>query len=261
MIEAVGVHHAWGRDPVLRGVDLTVAPGEVVALVGPNGSGKTTLLRTLYRAVTPDAGTVRVGGDDLRRLRRAEIARRLAVVVQEDPGDLPQTAAQTVLLGRHPARTPRTPRTAGAGRGGHDDHAAALAALHRVGAAHLARRPVTELSGGERQRVLIARALAQGAPRLLLDEPTNHLDVHYQHEVLHLVRDLGLTTVVVLHDLNLAARYADRLVLLDAGRVVAQGAPADVLSSDALTAVLRVDAAPVRAGDGRPQLLFRRAGA
>jgi iron complex transport system ATP-binding protein len=250
VIEAVGVRHAFGRTPVLRGVDLTVAPGEVVALVGPNGSGKTTLLRTLYRAVTPDAGAVRVGGDDVRRLRRAEIARRVAVVVQEDAGDLPLTAAQTVLLGRHPARG-RTPA---------DDRAAALAALHRVGAAHLARRVLAELSGGERQRVLIARALAQGAPRLLLDEPTNHLDVHYQHEVLHLVRDLGLTTVVVLHDLNLAARYADRLVLLDAGRVVASGAPEDVLASAAVADVLRVVATPVRAADGHPQLLFRRTG-
>jgi iron complex transport system ATP-binding protein len=108
--------------------------------------------------------------------------------------------------------------------------------------------------------VLIARALAQGAPRLLLDEPTNHLDVHYQHEVLHLVRDLGLTTVVVLHDLNLAARYADRLVLLDAGRVVASGAPEDVLASAAVADVLRVVATPVRAADGHPQLLFRRTG-
>lgn len=251
MIEATGVRHAFGRTAVLRGVDVAVAPGEVVALVGPNGSGKTTLLRTLYRAVAPDAGTVRVGGDDLRRLRRAEIARRVAVVAQDDVGDLPLTVAQTVLLGRHAARRATDHGT---------DQDVVLAALVRVGADHLGRRYLSDLSGGERQRVLIARALAQGTPCLLLDEPTNHLDVHYQHEVLHLVRGLGLATVVVLHDLNLAARYADRVVLLDAGRVVADGTPDVVLGSGAVEVVLRVAATPVRAGDGHAQLVFRRAG-
>lgn len=252
MIEAVGITHAFGGTAVLRDVDLRARDGEVVALVGPNGSGKTTLLRTLYRAIDPPRGTVRVDGTDIRRLSRAEIARRVAVVVQEGASDLPLTAAQTVLLGRHPRRAD--------GRGGRaTDHEVALAALRRVGAAHLARRDVAHLSGGERQRVLIARAIAQESAYLLLDEPTNHLDVHAQHEVLHLVRDLSLTTVVVLHDLNLAARYADRLVLLDSGRVTTEGTPDEVLASSALDAVLRVEATPVRAPDARPQLLFRRA--
>lgn len=254
MIEAVGVGHAFGGTRVLHDVDLRADAGEVVALVGPNGSGKTTLLRTLYRAMQPTGGTVRVDGTDVRRISRAQLARRIAVVVQEPPGDLPLTAAQTVLLGRH-AHAP------GGGRGRRAaDHEAALVALRRVGAAHLARRDVAALSGGERQRVLIARAVAQEADHLLLDEPTNHLDVHAQHEVLHLVRDLALTTVVVLHDLNLAARYADRLVLLDGGRVVGQGRPEEVLASGVLDRVLRVGTTRVRADDGRTQLLFRRAG-
>ena len=256
MIEACGVTHAFGGTTVLQSVDLRVRPGEVVALVGPNGSGKTTLLRAFYRALEPAGGTVHLDGTDVRRLSRAELARRIAVVVQEDAGDLPLTAAQTVLLGR----PPRRPTRVGTGAGRTDDHTAALSALQRVGAAHLARRDVAELSGGERQRVLIARALAQETTYLLMDEPTNHLDVHAQHEVLHLVRDLGLTTVVVLHDLNLAARYADRLVLLDHGRVVADGAPADVLADPVLDRVLDVRVTRVRSPDDHPQLLFSRTG-
>jgi len=249
VIRAAGVHVAYGSTPVLHGVDLEAVDGKVVGLLGPNGSGKTTLLRTLYGALRPRAGSVQVDGDDLAALPTREVARRISVVVQEHGDELPVTVAEMVLLGRTPhhgtfART--TP----------EDVEVAADALHRVGGIHLAGRAFADLSGGERQRVLLARALAQSADHLLLDEPTNHLDVRYQHEVLDLVRRLGATVVVVLHDLNLAATYCDRVVLLHAGRVVAAGTPSDVLTPDALEPVYEVRVRRVEV-DGGVQLGFR----
>ncbi|WP_153398142.1 ABC transporter ATP-binding protein [Ornithinicoccus halotolerans] len=252
MIEARGVSHAYGQQPVLDDVDLVAPPGQVTGLIGPNGSGKTTLLRTLHAQLRPRAGTVLLDGSELGRLRPREVARRLAVVVQEPPSELPLVAADLVLLGR-------TPHRSGPGLGGMRarDEQVAANALQRVDAGHLAQRPVAELSGGERQRVLIARALAQEPDYLLLDEPTNHLDVRYQHELMTLVASLGVTVVVVLHDLNLAAAYCHHLVLLDGGRRVAAGDPAEVLEPAVLEAVYQV---PVRRLelDGRLHLVLGR---
>ena len=244
LLQAAGVHHAFAGRPVLRGVDLGVGAGEVVGLVGPNGSGKTTLLRVLTAALRPDRGTVHLHDQDLRTLGGRERARRIAIVVQESAGELPMTVADLVLLGRTPHR--------GAGRG----REIAARALERVGALELAGRELGSLSGGERQRVLVARALAQEPEVLLLDEPTNHLDVGAQHEILHVVRALGLATIVVLHDLNLAARYCDRVVLLHDGAVRADGPPSEVLHAPQLQEVYAVGAEPLRAADGTVQFLF-----
>ena len=222
MISARDVSFSYDRSPVLDGVSIHADAGDVVGLIGPSGSGKTTLLRTLYAALEPRTGHVEIDGRRVDRLRPRELARRVAVVAQETPSELPLTVVDMVLLGRAPLRSMLQSYSKA-------DHRAAAAALRRVGARELAGRAVTTLSGGEKQRVLIARALAQEADHLLLDEPTNHLDIRYQHEILTLVRDLGITTVVVLHDLNLAARYCDRLALLGRGRVVAAGGPDEVL--------------------------------
>src|SRR5699024_2533265 len=179
---------------------VTAGPGEVVGLIGPNGSGKTTLLRMLYRALTPTAGIVVLDDQPIGDMPSRALARAVAVVVQDSAGDLPLSVTDTVLLGR-------TPHLRSWQRESGSDIEIAAEALQRVGATYLAHRDFSELSGGEKQRVLIARALAQQATHLLLDEPTNHLDIHYQHEVLRLIRELGVTTILVLHDLNLAARY------------------------------------------------------
>ena len=249
MICAEEVSFAYDGRRVVDGVSLTTVPGGVLGLIGPNGSGKTTLLRMLHGALAPQSGRVTLDGTTIAELGHREVARRLAVVVQESVGELPITVAEMVLLGR-------APHLPGFRRPGAHDHQLAAAALRRVGARHLADRYVTGLSGGERQRVLIARALAQDAPHLLLDEPTNHLDVRYQHEVLALVRSLSVTTVVVLHDLNLAARYCDRLFLLDAGRLVAAGTPEEVLRPDVVEPVYRIGVTRADLDDG-VQLLFR----
>jgi iron complex transport system ATP-binding protein len=252
MISADAVSFAYDRGLVLDDVGLSVDPGAMVGLIGPNGSGKTTLLRTLYASLTPRAGLVTLDGDDVSRLGPRELARRLSVVVQDGAGELPITVAEMVLLGRSPHLTMFQRPLA-------EDHRVAASALRQVGARHLADRVFAGLSGGEKQRVLIARAIAQGADHLLLDEPTNHLDIRYQHEVLHLVRRLETTSVVVLHDLNLAARYCDHLVLLEAGRVVAAGSPDEVLAPEVLEPVYGIAVRRLRDG-GDVQLIFSPAG-
>ena len=230
MISASGLTFGYGTQLVLRQATLIAEDGAVLGLVGPNGSGKTTLLRLLYAELAPSAGMVSIDEALLTSLSTPEIARRIAVVAQETPTDLAISVADMVLLGRSPLRSLFQGYSPA-------DHRAAAAALSRVGARHLAHRRFTELSGGEKQRVLIARTLAQEAAHLLLDEPTNHLDVRYQHEILALVRGLGVATVVVLHDLNLAARYCDRLVLLDRGTVAAAGSTDEVLMPQVLEPV------------------------
>ena len=249
MIAADGVTHSFGGAEVLTAVSLSAHPGEVVGLIGPNGSGKTTLLRALYRALTPDAGAVLVDDVPVGDYRPRDLARSVSVVTQESHGELPLTVVDVVTLGRNPHLGPLQRVSTG-------DLAIVADALRRVGADHLADRDLSELSGGERQRVLIARALAQQAAHLLMDEPTNHLDIHFQHEILRLVRGLDVTTIVVLHDLNLAARYCDRLVLLNRGRVVLSGGVDDVLDPAVLEPVYGIRVESVRADDGCLQLLF-----
>ncbi|WP_422116428.1 ABC transporter ATP-binding protein [Brachybacterium sp. UNK5269] len=250
ILEARGVHHAFGARPVLRGLDLGVADGEMVGLVGPNGSGKTTALRILHGALRPDAGQVLLEGRDLARCSGRERARRIAVMAQESSGEVPLTVAEVALLGRVPHSGPFGATTAA-------DTRLATAALAATGVLHLARRGFGLLSGGEQQRVLIARALTQQPRVLLLDEPTNHLDIGAQHQVLSLVREHGLATVVVLHDLNLAARYCDRVIVLERGLVRACGAPREALSAKLVAEVYGVGAQRTTAADGTAQLLFR----
>lgn len=214
---------------LLDGVDLRVCPGEVLALLGPNGAGKSTLLRCLGGELTPDAGRVRLNGRALTDWRPRELARRRAVLPQHSALEFPFSALEVVLLGRIPHGGP--------GRG---DRQRALAALAAAEVAHLAGRAYTTLSGGERQRVHLARVLVQlwealpGAePRwLMLDEPTASLDLAHQHASLALARrwaGQGVGVLVVLHDLNLAAQYADRIAVLQAGRLLALDTPRTVL--------------------------------
>ncbi len=226
-LTAKGVTAGYGGEPVVFGVDLEVKEGELVAVVGPNGSGKTTLLRALAGTLPHAQGDVRVGGEALAGLSAPERARRVAVVPQSEPFEFAFTVREVVETGRT-ARLSRLGGLAGA------DRKAVEGALQRAGIAELAERSSTAISSGQAQLVAVARALAQETRVLLLDEPTAHLDVAHQIEVMECVRRLvkegGLAAVAVLHDLNLAATYADRIVLLSKGRVRAQGAPSAVLT-------------------------------
>ncbi len=228
-----GVTVRLERTAILHDVDLVVEPGEFLGLVGPNGSGKSTLLRTLYRALRPVVGTVHVGGDDLWRLTARESARRTAVVVQEGVGEFDLTVSEVVATGRNPHLGPLD-------RESPADQRLCRDALERVGMTAFASRRFTSLSGGEKQRVQVARALAQQGRVLVLDEPTNHLDIRFQLELLDLVRDLCITTIAAMHDLNLATRFCDRIAVLRSGTLVAAGRTEDVLTTDLVSGVFGV---------------------
>ncbi|GAA2285106.1 ABC transporter ATP-binding protein [Streptomyces ruber] len=233
---------------VLDGVSLAPAPGSTVGLLGPNGSGKSTLLRLLAGVLAPASGVVTLDGDPLAGLSRRDVARRLAVVEQQADTQVDLTVRDVVRLGRIPHRRAWAPASA-------RDEEAVREALERTGLTGRAGQSWHTLSGGERQRVQIARALAQEPRELLLDEPTNHLDIQHQLDLLHLVTNLSVTTVIALHDLNLAAGYCDELVVLREGRVVARGAPREVLTEELIAEVYRVRAT-VTHPDGRPHVRF-----
>ncbi|MEV7612066.1 ABC transporter ATP-binding protein [Streptomyces sp. NPDC089799] len=228
-----GLRFETGGHTVLHGVDLTARPGETVGLAGPNGSGKTTLLRCVYGTLTPTAGRIALDGTDVASLGVKERARRVAVVPQDATGTLGLTVREVVAMGRSPHKRFWE-------QDGPEDARRVAGALRTVGAEGFADRRFEELSGGERQRALLARALVQEPGLLALDEPTNHLDIRYQLEMLGLVRGLPATGLLVLHDLNLAASFCDRLYLLAEGRVVAAGTPGEVLTEEMLDAVYGV---------------------
>ncbi|HET7726331.1 MAG TPA: ABC transporter ATP-binding protein [Candidatus Limnocylindrales bacterium] len=243
MIELSRVTVAYRGRPVVADVDLTIRPGERVALVGPNGAGKSTLLRVITGINQPTAGSVALRGEPVRRLSPAAIARRVAMVPQQATLPFATRVEEVVALGRIPHEDPiRGARPA--------DRAAVAAAIERVGLGHLLGRDARELSLGERQLVLIALAVAQAAPLLILDEPTVHLDLRHQVETMELLVDLnerdGTTVLAVLHDLGLAALFFPRLLVIDAGRLVADGPPGRVLTPELIREVFGVDPSVVR---------------
>ncbi|MFI6286593.1 ABC transporter ATP-binding protein [Streptomyces sp. NPDC051018] len=245
-----GVRYETDGHALLTGIDLDAHPGETVGLVGPNGSGKTTLLRCVYGTLRPTAGRILLDGDDLVTLGPKARARRVATVPQESPAEFELTVRETVRMGRAPYKRFWEADTA-------EDTALTDEALARLGIAGLGDRAFPSLSGGERQRALVARALVQRPALLVLDEPTNHLDIRYQLEILGLIRALGTTSLLALHDLNLAAYFCDRVHVLNAGTVVASGAPGDVLTSELLAEVYRVRAdVTVHPATGAPSITY-----
>ena len=248
--------HPRAEVEAVRGVSLSVSPGRLLAVVGPNGAGKTTLLRLLSGALTPQKGEVDLDDRPLAGLGDRERARAIAVVPQSESSPFPITVREMVGMGRYPHLGPWE-------RTGKADRAAVDRALDRCAVTAFAGRDIGQLSGGERQRARIARALAQEAPILLLDEPTAGLDLRYRMELFHLLRELrgdGLAVLVITHDLNLAARFADRLLLLDRGGARAHGNPAEVVSRKTLEAVyewpLKVAPHPGPGSDtGAPQTI------
>jgi iron complex transport system ATP-binding protein len=252
---AVTVRYRPNSPVALDGVDCQVAGSELVAVVGPNGSGKTTLVRALLGLLPLERGNVMVDGRPVGAWPRGALARVVGVVGQQEEALFRLSVAEMVMLGRYARLGPlEAPRA--------EDWSAVRSALERCDIVGLAERSVDSLSGGEWKRVRIARALAQEPRALVLDEPTASLDVRHEMELFELIRQLvdgGLAGLVITHHLNLAARFADRIVLLDRGVVVAEGAPAQVMNRDTLSRVFEWPVAVTTLSDGSPQVVPLRA--
>ncbi len=247
-----GVGFKYGEAWALKGIDLEVRPGEILGILGPNGSGKSTLLKLMDGIFPPLEGEIRFNGTRLSRMKRAGVARAIAMVAQENYFQFPFTALEVVLMGRFP-------HLRGLQFEGDRDLRVALDALAVTDALDLAERPIHELSGGEKQRILLARALAQEPRVILLDEPTSFLDLKYKRDIFRLIaslsREKGLSVVLVSHDIDLSAQYCERLVLLREGEIFISGAPGRVVTSETVTRVydcpVEVDQNPAT---GRPRV-------
>ena len=228
-ISVDNLYAGYNGSAILQGVSFELEESDFVGIIGPNGSGKTTLLRAMSRALSPQSGSVQIDSRNVYSVPSREFARNVAVVPQDTLVAFDFTVLEIVLMGR-------SPRLGRFGVEGSKDVAIAMDALARTGTQHLKDRTINALSGGERQRVLVARALAQEPEVILLDEPTSHLDISFQFEIMDLVKSLnaerGLTVLAVLHDLNLASQYCNRLIMFGQGRVQAMGSPEEVITSD-----------------------------
>ncbi len=236
-LEARNLRFSYGGNTVVDDVSFSLAPGEMLGILGPNGSGKSTLLRLLSGVLQPAAGEVRINRLPLAAYTRRQLGQTIAVVPQDTLIEFPFSVTEVVLMGR-------SPHLGGFAFEGDRDVRVARAAMQRTGVLDLAHRSIHELSGGERQRVVLARALAQEAGIMLLDEPGAFLDIRHTVEIYDLLQDLqreGRSIITVLHDLNLAALYCDRVALLKAGRLFRIGTPAEVITYAALTEVYETE--------------------
>ncbi|CAI9396794.1 TPA: ABC transporter ATP-binding protein [Citrobacter amalonaticus] len=232
-IAAENVTWKVGKKVIVNNVSLNVAPGKTVGLLGPNGCGKSSLLRILAGLRRPDIGNVTLDGKNLSRIPKKQLARRVAFVEQHGMTDANMRVRDVVKLGRIPHHSPFSNWST------HDDETV-NAALQRVDMLEKCEQGWLSLSGGERQRVHIARALAQAPTEILLDEPTNHLDIHHQMQLMHLISELPVTSIVAIHDLNHASMFCDSLMVMQRGQIVATGTPQDILSEELLWDVFRV---------------------
>ena len=241
-VSANGVTLGYGERIVVADLDLQVHTGVITTVIGPNGCGKSTLLRALGRLLPPRSGQVLLDGKAISSMKTKEVARVLGILPQTPTAPDGLTVADLVARGRHPHQSWLRQWSA-------DDADEVSRALEQTGIADLADRPLDQLSGGQRQRAWISMALAQGTDILLLDEPTTYLDLAHSVEVLDLVDrmhdEMGRTVVMVLHDLNLAVRYSDQLVVMSKGRIVASGPPVEVISAELLREVFDLDAAVI----------------
>lgn len=235
VIKASGLEIYLGGSHILKSMGLHVRSKEFVGIIGPNGSGKSTLLKCIYRALKPSAGTILLNDKDIGSISLRETARNLAVVSQHNSYSFDFTVADMVLLGRSPHKRFME-------RDNAHDFEIMEDSLEKVGMKGYAGRSFSSLSGGEQQRIILARALAQKTECLILDEPTNHLDIKHQLQFMETVKQLGITVVAAIHDLNIAALYCDRIYGIKAGRVVCSGTPREVITEERIRSLYEVDA-------------------
>lgn len=247
-IRLEGVTYAYGEEPVVRDLNLTLRPGLFYGVVGPNGAGKSTLLKLIDAYLVPQQGRILLNGRDLRSYSLRELAQEIALIPQHSYY-FPFTVEEMVLLGR-------TPFSSRLGSPSEGDREIARASMETAGVQHLAKRLVSELSGGERQRVTLARAFAQQTEVLLLDEPTTHLDLEHQIKTCTLLKERsrqGVTVLAVLHDLNLVASFCHHVFVMSGGRLVKEGPPGKVFTPELIKDVFKVDVPSLQHPEtGRP---------
>lgn len=234
MLNVENIVYNAGKTQILNGVSIHVSEGEFVGVLGPNGSGKSTLIKNICKLAHPTGGSVMLCGKDLLTMKNRDMARLLSVVSQEHEGSFDFTVGEVVTMGRY-AHKKMTETL------GEDDKKACDDALKLVGLSHLYDRSYLSLSGGEKQRVLMARAFAQDTPMMILDEPTNHLDIGSQIKTLKLLKNSGKTILAALHDLSVAARFCDRIYIMQKGSIVADGNPDSVLSAELVKNLYDID--------------------
>ena len=248
-VKAEDIKLSYGAEAILKGVSMEAGNREFVGLIGPNGSGKSTLLKCVYRVLSPDKGAVFLDGKPLKDMNYRTSARSLGVVAQHNYYNFDFSVREVVLMGRSPHKKALE-------RDNAEDYAIVAEALKKVGMADFAARSFSTLSGGEQQRVILARALAQQTPCLILDEPTNHLDITHQLQLLKIVKQLDVTVISAIHDLNIAAMFCDRLYVLKNGGIVAEGTPREVLTRELIREIYEVESDIVEDSKGNMHILF-----
>lgn len=234
---------------ILKGISVDSGNKELVGIIGPNGSGKSTLLKCIYRVLKADSGAVYLDGDELYSMNAKSSAKKMAVVAQHNYYNFDFSVREVVLMGRAPHKKALE-------RDNAKDYQIVEEALQRVQMEQFADRSFSTLSGGEQQRVILARALAQQTPALILDEPTNHLDITHQIMLMELVKTLDVTVISAIHDLNIAAAYCDRIYILKDGVLEACGTPAEVLTTEMIKKIYKVDAEVAYDSLGKMHILF-----
>ena len=240
-----------GNNEILKGVSIDSKNKEFVGIIGPNGSGKSTLLKCIYRTLNPNGGCIMLGNTPISTMSVKESAKKLAVVAQHNYYNFDFSVEEVVLMGRSPHKKRLEPDNS-------KDYQIVNESLDKVGMLEFKNRSFSTLSGGEQQRVILARALAQQTPCLILDEPTNHLDIKYQLSLLNIVKDLDLTIVAAIHDLNIAAMYCDRLFVMKNGKIVGSGTPQEVLTKEFIKEIYDIDVEIVNDSKGDMHILYSR---
>lgn len=248
-IKTEDIQVSFGGKEILKGITLNAGKKEFIGIIGPNGSGKSTFLKCVYRTLKPDNGAVYLNGEELHNMSVRSSAKKMAVVAQHNYYNFDFAVREVVMMGRSPHKKAMQRENA-------EDYRIVEEALRTVQMEQFADRSFSTLSGGEQQRVILARALAQQTPALILDEPTNHLDITHQLMLLKLVKELNVTVISAIHDLNIAAAYCDRIYVLKDGEIVGYGTPEEVLNPEFIRKIYNVETEVVHDSKGKLHILF-----